>query len=173
MWMRQFWLLLFRPNPPLWRKGELAAQIIAGPFLRRLAVLFVERHDIGQGLADAKALVAVARSGRNIVFFPEGTFTRKAGLSGFYLGAFKVAAEAGLPVLPGVLSGTRSMLRGEQWFPRRTPLSVEVFDAIEPIGTDFASVVRLRDDARAIMLAHCGEPDVGELVKPSRFASEA
>jgi 1-acyl-sn-glycerol-3-phosphate acyltransferase len=160
-------------EPAFVAKRELAAQIFAGPFLRRLGVLFVERHDIGQELADAKALVAVARSGRNIVFFPEGTFTRRAGLSGFYLGAFKVASEAGLPVLPGVLRGTRSMLRGEQWFPRRTLLRVEIFDAIEPSGTDFASVVRLRDDARAIMLAHCGGPDVGELVKPSRFASEA
>ena len=66
-----------------------------------------------------EALIALARQGRILVFFPEGTFTRRAGLSGFYLGAFKVAAEANLPVLPGVIRGTRSMLRGDQWFPRQ------------------------------------------------------
>ena len=35
------------------------------------------------------------------------------------MGAFKVAAEANLPIFPGVIRDTRSMLRGDQWFPRR------------------------------------------------------
>ena len=98
--------------------------------------------------------------------FPEGAFTRRVGLSEFYLGAFKVAAEAGVPLLPGILRGTRSMLRSGQWFPRRAPLSVTIESAIMPSGTDFASVLRLRDEARQAILAGCGEPDLGELVKP-------
>ena len=52
--------------------------------------------------ADAQALVSLAREGRVLVFFPEGTFTCRAGLSAFYLGAFKVAVEADLAVLPWV-----------------------------------------------------------------------
>ncbi len=159
------------PGEPAYvAKKDFAGQIFAGPFMRRLGVLFVERHDIGGSLADTEALIAAARSGRNIVFFPEGSFTRRAGLSDFYLGAFKVAAEAGLPVLPGILRGTRSMLRGEQWFPRWAPLSVDIEDAVKPSGTDFASVVQLRDAVRNVVMAHCGEPDLGELVKLSRFA---
>jgi 1-acyl-sn-glycerol-3-phosphate acyltransferase len=156
------------PGEPAYvAKRELAAQIFAGPFLRRLGALFVERYDVGGSLADTEAVIAAARQHRNIVFFPEGTFTRRAGLSGFYLGAFKVAAESGLPVLPGILRGTRSMLRGEQWFPRWTPLSIQIEDAIKPSGTDFASLLQLRDAVRATVLAHCGEPDLGELVKPA------
>ena len=109
------------PGEPAYvAKKELAGQIFAGPFLRRLGVLFVERFDVASSLADTEALIGAARQGRNLVFFPEGTFTRRAGLSGFYLGAFKIAAEAGLPVVPGILRGTRSMLRGDQWFPRWT-----------------------------------------------------
>ena len=100
------------------------------------------------------------------MFFPEGAFTRRAGLSEFYLGAFKVAAEAGLPVVPGIIRGTRSMLRSDQWFPRWTPLSVAIGNPIMPAGKDFASVLRLRDEARQAVLAGCGEPDLGELVKP-------
>jgi len=147
-------------------KKEFAAQILAGPFLRRLGALFVDRFDVSSGLADAEAVSEAARRGRTIVFFPEGTFTRRAGLSAFYLGAFKVAASAGLPVLPGILTGTRSMLRSDQWFPRWTPVTVRIEEAISPSGTDFASILRLRDEVRAVMLAHCGEPDLGELVKP-------
>ena len=67
-------------EPAYVAKKELAGQIFAGPFLRRLGVLFVERFDVTSSLADTEALVGAARQGRNLVFFPEGTFTRRAGL---------------------------------------------------------------------------------------------
>jgi len=62
--------------------------------------------------------MTLARQGRTLVFFPEAHSPEGWGLSEFYFGAFKVAADANLPVLPGIIRGTRSMLRGEQWFPR-------------------------------------------------------
>jgi 1-acyl-sn-glycerol-3-phosphate acyltransferase len=153
--------------PAFVAKKEFAGQIFAGPFMRKLGVLFVERFDTAGSLADAEAATTVARGGRALVFFPEGTFTRRAGLSGFYLGAFKVASEAGLPVLPGAIAGTRSMLRGGQWFPRRSAVNVKIGDAIEPFGTDYAAMLRLRDTARSAMLTLSGEPDIGELVRPT------
>jgi 1-acyl-sn-glycerol-3-phosphate acyltransferase len=125
--------------------------------------LFVRRFDPARALPCGGAATA---DRANIVFFPEGAFTRRAGLSEFYLGAFKVAAEAGLPVVPGTIRGTRSILRSDQWFPRWTPLSVTIGNAIMPAGKDFAAVLRLRDEARKVVLAGCGEPDLGELVKP-------
>ena len=100
------------------------------------------------------------------MFFPEGTFTRRAGLLGFYMGAFKVAAEAGLPIIPGTLRGVRTLLRGDQWFPRRTPISVVIEAPIASGGTDFTAMLAVRDSARAAMLKHCGEPDLGQLEKP-------
>jgi 1-acyl-sn-glycerol-3-phosphate acyltransferase len=155
------------PGEPVYAaKREFAEQIFAGPFLRRLGTLFVERYDISGSLADIDRAIAAARQGRRIVFFPEGTFTRRAGLSEFHLGAFKVAAEAGLPVLPGIIRGTRLMLRSDQWFPRWATLSVQIEDAVVPSGKDFVSVLRLRDAARKVVLAGCGEPDLEELVKP-------
>ncbi len=154
-------------EPAIVAKRELAQQFVAGLLLRRLGIPFVERYDVSGGLADAQALMALARQGRILVFFPEGTFTRRVGLSGFYLGAFKVAAEADFPILPGVIRGTRSMLRGEQWFPRHSAINVEIGDPVMPSGTDFSSVLRLRDTVRNFMLARCGEPDLGELIKPA------
>ena len=131
-----------------------------------MGVLFVERYDVSGRLADTEAVVAGTRGGRNVVFFPEGTFTRRPGLSAFYLGAFKVAADAGLPILPGIIRGTRTILRSDQWFPRWSPVSVQIEEAIRPCGTDFASLIQLRDGVRDVILRHCGEPDIAELVKP-------
>ena len=156
------------PGEPLYvAKRELAGQFFAGPFLRRLGALFVERYDVSGSLADTEAVIAAARRGRNIVFFPEGTFSRRSGLTAFYLGAFKVAADSGLPVLPGIIRGTRTMLRSNQWFPRWTPINIRIEAAVAPSGKDFASLLRLRDAVRTAILAHCGEPDLGELAKPA------
>jgi 1-acyl-sn-glycerol-3-phosphate acyltransferase len=152
--------------PAFAAKKEFAGQLIAGPFLRRLGACFVERYAVLDSIADAEALQTVAREGRLLVFFPEGTFTRRTGLTGFYLGAFKAASEAGLPVVPAAIRGTRAMLRGEQWFPRRARVSVEFAEPVVPAGADFSAIVRLRDAVRNAILARCGEPDLGELAKP-------
>jgi 1-acyl-sn-glycerol-3-phosphate acyltransferase len=159
---------VLRGAPAFAAKNELAGQLLAGPFLRRLGASFVERYAVLDSLADTEKLQAAARAGRLLVFFPEGTFRRRSGLAGFYLGAFKVAAEAGLPVVPAAIRGTRTMLRGEQWLPRWSPVSVEFADPILPAGKDFSAVVKLRDAVRNAILARCGEPDLGELTKPER-----
>ncbi|QWG22320.1 AMP-binding protein [Bradyrhizobium sediminis] len=154
-------------EPAIVAKKELSGQLIAGSLLRRLGIPFVERYDVSGSLTGTEELIALARQGRVLVFFPEGTFTRRVGLSGFYLGAFKVAVEARLPVLPCTICGTRSLLRSNQWFPRRTAVTVEIGEPVMPSGTDFGSVLRLRDEVRRSILSRCGEPDLGELVKPT------
>jgi 1-acyl-sn-glycerol-3-phosphate acyltransferase len=94
--------------------------------------------------------------------FPEGTFERAPGLLPFHMGAFTIAARASLPIIPVAISGTRSILRGDQWFPRRGAVTVRVGEPIAPGGTDFGAAVRLRDATRAAILAGCGEPEVFE-----------
>nr|WP_264185654.1 1-acyl-sn-glycerol-3-phosphate acyltransferase [Roseicella aerolata] len=141
-------------------KQELAGQRIAGPFLRRLGTVFLRRQDAASGIADAEAALPVLREGQHLVWFPEGTLTRMPGLLRFHLGAFRVAAEAGLPVVPVTIRGTRAALRGGQWFPRRATIAVHIGRPILPEGQDFAAALRLRDRVRAAILARSGEPDL-------------
>ena len=119
-------------TPAFVAKKEFESQPFAGTFMRRLGVAFVERFDASASLADADKISGMAKEGRLFVFFPEGTFTRRAGLLGFYMGAFKVAADANLPVVPSVLRGVRTLLRGDQWFPRRTAIDVVIESPIQP-----------------------------------------
>lgn len=147
-------------EPAFAAKRELAGQVVAGPLLRRLGTVFLQRADAAGGVADTEAALPVARSGRSVVWFPEGTFTRMPGLLGFRLGAFLVAAEAGVPVIPVTIRGTRSLLRGGQWFPRHGAITVRTGCPLAPDGNDFAAAVRLRDRTRAAILERCGEPDL-------------
>jgi 1-acyl-sn-glycerol-3-phosphate acyltransferase len=141
-------------------KEELAGQLVAGPFLHRVGTLFARRTDAAGGVEDTQRHLDAVRAGERIVSFPEGTLTRMPGLLGFQLGAFLVAAQAGVPIIPITIRGTRSILRGGQWFPRRGKILVHIGSALAADGTDFAAAVRLRDAARAQMLERCGEPDL-------------
>jgi 1-acyl-sn-glycerol-3-phosphate acyltransferase len=142
-------------------KRELTDSFLARLLLERLGTLFVERFDAEKSVEDTQRALAAIRDGESLLFFPEGTFDRAPGLRPFRMGAFYVAAQAGAPVVPVAIRGTRSMLRGDDWFPRRGAITVTVRPPIAPEGTDLAAAVRLRDKVRAEILAHCGEPDLG------------
>jgi 1-acyl-sn-glycerol-3-phosphate acyltransferase len=143
-------------------KRELATQLGVGAFLRRLGTLFVERFDLEAGVEDARVMLEAAQAGSRIVSFPEGTLRRMPGLLPFRLGSFRVAAQAKLPVVPIALRGTRSILRGNQWFPRRRSIEVQIGKPIVPRGSDWSAAVHLRDRSRVEMLWMCGEPDLQE-----------
>jgi 1-acyl-sn-glycerol-3-phosphate acyltransferase len=100
------------------------------------------------------------RAGACLVVFPEGTLTRNSGLMEFRAGAFQVAAQAGVPVVPVALRGVRSVLRDGTWYARRVPVAVTVCAPIAPAGADWAASIGLRDRVRAEILQHCGEPDL-------------
>jgi len=142
-------------------KEGLAHQCVAGPFLRRLGAIFVRRTDPAGGVADARAAVTSARAGVRLVWYPEGTFSRMPGLLGFHIGAFSTAAQLGLPVVPIIICGTRSILRSNSWLFRRGPIAVHIGAPIEPKGDDFQAAVALRDATRRRILERCGEPDLG------------
>jgi 1-acyl-sn-glycerol-3-phosphate acyltransferase len=143
-------------------KKELETQFVAGHFLKALGTLFVDRFDPEGGVEDTRKARAAAEAGKVLVFFPEGTFTRAPGLLAFRLGAFVIAAQQQMKIVPLTLRGTRSILRDEIWFPRHGALSVHIGEPILPEGADFTAAVRLRDKVRAVILAGCGEPDVVE-----------
>jgi 1-acyl-sn-glycerol-3-phosphate acyltransferase len=141
-------------------KGELEQRLIPRIFLRRIGAGFVERFDKQRGVADARRIAQQVRSGHSLLFFPEGTFSRMPGLLPFHMGAFVAAAEAGVPVVPVTIRGTRSILRDQSWFPRAGTVSVIVGEPVMPAGTDWAAAVKLRDTTRAAILRHVAEPDL-------------
>jgi len=141
-------------------KREFGRMPVMGFALRRLGAYFVERVDPAGGIEDTRELTAAARRGETVAFFPEGTFSRAPGLRPFRLGAFVVAAEAGAPVVPVVLRGTRSALREGRWMPLRYPIEVHIDSPIVASGPGWSAAVQLRDQVRQVMLLRCAEPDL-------------
>jgi 1-acyl-sn-glycerol-3-phosphate acyltransferase len=129
---------------------------------RKAGAVFVERFDAGRSVEDTRRLAGLAKGGAALGIFPEGTFSRTPGLRPFRMGAFVVAAEAGVPVVPVAFRGSRSVLRDGEWIFRRREVHAVFGAAIAPSGADWAAAVKLRDAARAHILEHCGEPDLAD-----------
>jgi len=141
-------------------KSEFLGNFIMRIFLGGIGSVFVERFDVQKSAENADELVAAARQGVSLLLFPEGTFRHHAGLLPFRTGAFQVAAQAGIPVVPVGLRGVRSLLRDGTWYLRRSTVSVSFAPPIMPDGSDWNAAVKLRDRARAEILKRCGEPDL-------------
>ena len=145
-------------------KGELSARFVFRRFLARLGAQFVDRSDTQRRVEDTRRIGQVLTAGRTVAFFPEGTFRRMPGLLPFHLGAFALAVEAGVPVLPVTIRGTRSILRDGSFMPRHGHIQLTVRAPLQPEQTPemsvWAATVALRDRTRAVMLQQCGEPDL-------------
>jgi acyl carrier protein len=142
-------------------KRELSANFISRIFIKGIGAEFVERFDVQKSVEHADELVAAARRGASLIVFPEGTFQRRPGLMAFRAGAFQAAAQAGVPVVPVALRGPRSALREGTWSLRRAAVAVSFAPPVQPEGSDWNAVLKLRDDVRAEILKRCGEPDLG------------
>jgi 1-acyl-sn-glycerol-3-phosphate acyltransferase len=141
-------------------KRELRDSFVPRLYLQSIGTDFVERGDVRQGVEDATRLAESVRAGRSPIFFAEGTFSRSAGLLPFRMGAFVIAAQTGVPLVPVTIRGARSVLRDGSWIARRGALVVTVVPPLVAQGSDWNAAVALRDAARAEILRRCGEPDL-------------
>jgi len=140
------------------------AELARNPFLRaafaKLGVFLVDRFDAAQGLADTGKIDKGVRRGLRPLFFAEGTLQRMPGLLPFQMGAFVLACREQLPVVPVIIKGTRNILRGGSWFPRRGRVQVTILPPCYPTGTDWQEAIQLRAKVRQEMLQCLGEPDL-------------
>jgi len=152
-------LIAALPRPVLFvAKQEVLRAPVVATWIRKPGHLTVERGPVAQSARDTARLEEALARGRSVSLFAEGTFTRARGLRPFRLGAFKAAAQAGCPIVPAAIVGSRTLLPDETWLPRRTRLRIVLRPAMRPQGDSWQEMIRLRDAAFAEILAHCGEP---------------
>jgi 1-acyl-sn-glycerol-3-phosphate acyltransferase len=148
-------------------KRELERTPLVGTVIRKVGHLTVDRFDLSRSLADADRVARALRGGVPLLFFPEGTFTAAPDLLPFRLGAFKAAVEAGCPVIPIAIIGTREILPAGRWLPRPAPVTVSVGPRLRPEGQGWREIVRLRDLARAAIAERLarGPAETGPVVR--------
>jgi len=127
-------------------KQEVFLHKVSGPLMRGMHHIPVDR-DAGGG--SYRAAVDALRSGEIVGVFPEATISRSFELKDFKAGAVRMAAEAGVPVLPTIIWGSQRVWTKDH--PKRmgrtnTPVSVHVGTPMPvPAGIDYtATTAELR-----------------------------
>jgi 1-acyl-sn-glycerol-3-phosphate acyltransferase len=116
-------------------KRELFDHRWSGPLMRSLHHISVDRAD---GLASYDEGVRYLEMGQVVGIFPEATISRSFELKEFKTGATRMAAAAGVPVIPAILWGTqRIKTKGHpQDFSRGKTIAISVGEPLHPTGED-------------------------------------
>ena len=122
------------PRPPLYLGKRELAHGVFGAFNVAMGMIPIDR-----GRGDQHAIDEVARllvAGEVIAMFPEGTRSPTGELFRFRSGTARVAAAAGVPVVPVGLCGTAGVWPrggGPQWRrPARGALAVRFGEPLDP-----------------------------------------
>jgi 1-acyl-sn-glycerol-3-phosphate acyltransferase len=119
-------------NPGYLAKKEVFKYPVFGPGIRMMGVIPVDRSNSPAAVESAKQATRNIRRGKSYMVYPEGTRSKDGTLLPFKKGAFMMAIEAGVPIVPVTVSGaTKIMPKGEfKLFPSTVHIIIH-----EPIST--------------------------------------
>jgi 1-acyl-sn-glycerol-3-phosphate acyltransferase len=130
-------------------KQEVFEHRVSGPLMRGMHHIPVDRE---AGAGSYRRAVDALRDGEVVGVFPEATISRSFELKDFKAGAVRMAAEAGVPVLPTVIWGSqRVWTKGRPKRLGRTRVPITIMVA-PPVPVDpGADPVAVTADLRALM----------------------
>jgi 1-acyl-sn-glycerol-3-phosphate acyltransferase len=144
-------------------KAELFRIPVLGWMLRLAGDIPIQRG-FGPSAIEAIAKCREALANRvSVMIFPEGTRSTTADLLPFKDGAFRLAIDAGVPILPLVVHGTSTALRKHDWRFGPSTAVVRVLEPIETTGLTAADVPALKDRVRRLIVDTRAELAAGRL----------
>ena len=129
-------------------KQEVRRIPVVGISCLALGHIFIDRSHPDRAVASLKAAQQKVSQGTCILFFPEGTRSRDGQPREFKKGAFRMAAELELPVLPITLSGTRDILPADSLQLSPGHAHIAIHPAIAPCGNSEEAVQALLQESR-------------------------
>ncbi|MFW6773151.1 lysophospholipid acyltransferase family protein [Nocardioides sp. CPCC 205120] len=132
-------------------KKEIFDNPVGGPVMRSFHHIEVDR---GEGAASAAKAVDYLRKGEAVGIFPEATISRSFEIKELKTGAVRIAAMAGVPLLPVVLFGTHRMWTKDhpRDFSRGKTIGVHVGAPLHPTAADpVAETAELHESMKALL----------------------
>lgn len=123
----------------------------------KIGHIFIDRSNTQAALNSINAAREKIVNGTSVLFFPEGTRSRSAGMRPFKKGAFKFALDLGLPILPVTIKGTRDILPANTFdlFPGRA--SMIIHPLVDTSGYSDETLPELSDMVRGIIASDLPE----------------
>lgn len=91
-----------------------------------LGHIFIDRSSTTEALKSINAAKEKIKNGTSVLFFPEGTRSKTRELLPFKKGAFRLALDLGLPILPVTINGTDKVFPADTWniFPGKVDIII-------------------------------------------------
>ena len=132
-------------------KMELKNTLIVGTAGKAMGAVFVDRGDRQAAIANLELIKTRISGGTSIIFFPEGTRSKIGRMLPFKRGAFVMAKDLHLPVLPISLIDTDKILPSGAIFPQAGNVEVRIHPPIPAVEVAALELADLTDKARAIV----------------------
>ncbi|MCZ6782030.1 MAG: HAD-IB family hydrolase [Proteobacteria bacterium] len=132
-------------------KQEIKKNPIFGPLFRAAGVVFVDRANTAKAIEALKPAVDALRQGRSLVIAPEGTRSPTPRLGRFKKGAFRMAMQAGVPIVPVVFRNVLDALPKDALVVR--PATIEAV-VLPPIDTTDWTLERLDEEIEAVRVKY-------------------
>jgi 1-acyl-sn-glycerol-3-phosphate acyltransferase len=132
-------------------KQELRKVPALGIACEKIGHIFIDRSNTEAALRSLDEAKNRIVNGTSVIFFPEGTRSRDGNLGTFKKGAFKMALDLGIPILPVTISGTRDILPTKSFdlFPGRACMTIH--PPVDISGYDKSSIRILMEKTREII----------------------
>ena len=136
-------------------KEELFRVPIFGSAMRRAGYIALDRSGGRKALRSMRVAAERIAAGTSVVIFPEGTRTPDGSLLPFKRGAFLLAAEAGVPIVPFTINGSRERNPPNTFELEPGTISVSFAAPIDPAGVAEAELMELvRESVAARLEVH-------------------
>jgi 1-acyl-sn-glycerol-3-phosphate acyltransferase len=132
-------------------KKELAKIPGIGFGSKKVGHIFLDRSNSRVALESLNEAKKKLVNGTSVVIFPEGTRSTTGKMSVFKKGAFKLAIELGLPILPITIMGTKDVLHTGTIALRPGKVSMIIHEPIEIHDQNEESIKDLMTKARNII----------------------
>lgn len=138
-------------------KIEVSRNPLVGPVLKAMQVAFVDRSSRGKAVEALAPAIDALRQGTSLAIAPEGTRSDTERLGAFKKGAFHLAMQAGVPIVPVVIhNALDSQPKGARLF-RPATIRVEVLPPVTTDGWKPASIARHVAEVRGMFLRALGQ----------------
>ena len=145
-------------------KESLAKFPVLGWHLKRGGHLFVDRRDPDR-TGILKRWRALVSEGLSLIIYAEGTRSRDGHVGRFKAGSFLLAIQAGLPIVPLAVVGTRAVMPKGRLRTEPADVTLIIHTPIQPPALDHPTV----HDAK--MLADAVHAVVASTVEQRQFAA--
>lgn len=135
-------------------KAELFKIPIFGRAMRGVGYISIDRSNRKSAFESLARAADTIRNGTSVLIFPEGTRSRDGSILPFKKGGFVLAVDAGVPIVPIVIHGTRDIIAKGRLMIRPRPVTLQILDPVETSGYTRKTKDALLERIRSILIDH-------------------